>query len=522
MRSSLLEAPQAPTRQIATIATAVRSAASRWPDSAALVDGDVPSRRWTFAEIAVIAEHVAAALLQRYAPGEHVAVWSANRPEWTFLEFGAAMAGLTLVTVNPALGRAEAGDVLGRSEVVAVFCEPDYRGRDLVGIADDLRPELPRLRDVNSFAHFDHYTNGSAADLPTVAPSTPAQIQYTSGTTGLPKGALLTHRGLVDNSWFYASVIGASHRDVWINPMPLFHTAGCGLITLGALQTGGCQVLMRAFDPDRMLDLIQSENGTLTCSVPTMLVRVLDAQRARVRDVTRLRLWLLGGAPVAPGLIRRAKHELQTDVGIGYGQTEASPYITHTLPADPHPHWDETVGRPLPHISVRIAQPDDGATATLGQVGEICTRSSCVMVGYYNDLTSTDQAFDADGWLHTGDLGMMDEHGYLRIVGRLKDMIIRGGENVYPREIEDLLHNHPAVAEAAVIGVPDGEWGEQVAAVVRLRGRVTSDELTTFCRLHLASFKVPRLWRFVNEFPQTASGKVLKFELRDQLRDERD
>ena len=192
------------------------------------------------------------------------------------------------------------------------------------------------------------------------------------------------------------------------------------------------------------------------------------------------------------------------------------------ITADPHPHWAETVGRPLPHISVRIAQPGDGATVALGQVGEICTRSTCVMAGYYNDPASTAQAIDADGWLHTGDLGTMDGLGYLRIAGRLKDMIIRGGENVYPREIEDLLQNHVAVAEAAVVGVPDNEWGEQIAAVVRLRGPVTSDELTTFCRLHLASFKVPRLWRFVDEFPQTASGKVLKLELRDQPRDERD
>jgi fatty-acyl-CoA synthase len=301
--------------------------------------------------------------------------------------------------------------------------------------------------------------------------------------------------------------------------MPMFHTAGCGLVTMGALQTGGKHVLPPGFDPGLMLDLFEQERGTVMLSVPTMLIRMLDHPDVAARDLSSWRLTTLGGAPVPPELVRRAQQELGLTVAIGFGQTEASPYITHTLSDDPHPDWVSTVGRPLPQIEVKIINPNTGDTVPVGVVGELCARGFGVMKGYFDNPQATVEALDADGWLHTGDLGSMDEYGYCRIQGRLKDMIIRGGENIYPREVEDILCTHPAVAEASVVGIPDQEWGEIVAAFIRLKpGQApTEEELSTFCRQHLASYKVPRVWRFVEQFPQTASEKIQKFALREQF-----
>jgi fatty-acyl-CoA synthase len=310
----------------------------------------------------------------------------------------------------------------------------------------------------------------------------------------------------------------AGPEDVWINPMPMFHTAGCGLATLGALQTGGTHVLPPGFDPAQMLDLFEAERGTLMLSVPTMLIRMLDEQAVRHRDVSSWRLSMLGGAPVAPELVRRAREQLGVAVTIGFGQTEASPYLTHTRPDDPNPRWAETVGPPLPGTQIRIVDPGSGQPLPAGRVGEICARGPGLMTGYFDDAEGTARALDSDGWLHTGDLGSLDEDGYLRVRGRLKDMIIRGGENIYPREIEDLLLAHADVADVSVVGIPDAEMGEQVAAFIRpVAGRTADPErLAAFCGEHLAAYKTPRIWQTVEEFPQTASGKIQKFVLRER------
>ncbi|MEW6257312.1 MAG: AMP-binding protein, partial [Pseudomonadota bacterium] len=284
--------------------------------------------------------------------------------------------------------------------------------------------------------------------------------------------------------------------------------------------TGGRHVVPPVFDPALMLALFEAERGTLMLSVPTMLIRMLDHPDAQTRDVSAWRLAALGGAPVPPELVRRAGERFGVKVAIGFGQTEASPYLTHTVPDDPHPDWIETVGAPLPQTEIKVVDPATGDTLGLGETGEICARAPGVMAGYFENPGATAQALDAQGWLHTGDLGSMDSHGYCRIEGRLKDMIIRGGENIYPREIEDVLFTHPLVASAAVVGVPDAEWGEQVAAFVQPRpgSALDPEDLSRFCRTHLASFKVPRLWRIVDQFPQTASGKIQKFVLREQVR----
>lgn len=505
-----------------TLGDALRTAAATFGDRLALIEGNGTSgRRWTYAALLSDCERAAYALAQRFSPGERVAIFAANCPEWVMVEFGAALAGLTLVTVNPAFLPKEVAYVLGQSKASGVIVQNQYRGRDLCAVVEEVRAELPTLREILPLDDWaDLISAAPVCPLPSVSPFDIAQIQYTSGTTGFPKGAQLTHRGLANNGRFFARALGAGPDDVWVNPMPMFHTAGCGLVTLGALQTGGRHVLPPAFDPALMLALFEAERGTLMLSVPTMLIRMLDHPDAQTRDVSAWRLSALGGAPVPPELVRRAGERFGIKVAIGFGQTEASPYLTHTVPDDPHPDWIETVGPPLPQTEIKVVDPATGETLGLGETGEICARAPGVMAGYFDNPGATAQALDAQGWLHTGDLGSMDASGYCRIEGRLKDMIIRGGENIYPREIEDVLFTHPGVASAAVVGIPDTEWGEQVAAFVQSRPGHALDaaELSGFCRAHLAAFKVPRVWRIVDQFPQTASGKIQKFVLREMLR----
>jgi fatty-acyl-CoA synthase len=506
------------------IGDVLRLAADTWGNRIALVEGSAitdKGRQWSFEELYEEAYLVARALLSRFSTRDRVAVWSANCPEWVLLEFGAALAGITLVTANPAYLAKELTDVLRRSKATGVVICPKYRGRDFGAVLEDIKVDIPSLREVISLADWAPFLDSGKNNrsLPSVSPDDIAQIQYTSGTTGFPKGAELTHRGLVNNSRFYANVIGAHAKDVWINPMPMFHTAGCGLVTLGALQTGGTHVLPPEFDPKLTLDLFEVYRGTLMLSVPTMLIRMLDQPNAKDRDLKSWRLTTLGGAPVPPELVRRALTEFNLDVAIGFGQTESSPYIAHTLPQDPHPHWIDSVGRPLPQTEVKVVNPDTGEIVPIGAIGEVCTKSICVMKGYFGDANATAEAIDEQGWLHTGDLGSMDDQGYLRIQGRIKDMIIRGGENIYPREVEDVLYTHAGVAHVSVVGVPDPEWGEVVVAFVQPRpGRdLSGDELAEFCRARLASYKTPRFWRIVDHFPQTASGKTQKFVLRDEF-----
>jgi acyl-CoA synthetase (AMP-forming)/AMP-acid ligase II len=504
-----------------SIGDALCSAAAAWPRRVALVEGSSQKearRRWSFEELLSEAEMVACALLLRFRPGEHVAVWASNVPEWVLIEFGAALAGLTLVTINPAYLGAELAFVLKQSQACGIIVQDSYRNRDLVAAVKDVRDTLPAIREIIPLSSWTEFVSSARAGdpLPSVRPDDVAQIQYTSGTTGAPKGARLTHRGLANNARFFARAIGAGESDIWINPMPMFHTAGCSLCTLGALQTGGRHVLPPAYDPELMLRLFEEERGTILLSVPTMLIRMLDAPAAVDRELSSWRLVALGGAPVPPELVRHA--ELRgLKVAIGFGQTEASPYLTHTLPDDPHPDWVSTVGRPLPQTEIKIIDPDTGATIPRGEIGEICARGYGIMKDYFDNRDATSSAIDAEGWLHTGDLGSLDEHGYCRVQGRRKDIIIRGGENIYPREVEDILHTHPAILDASVVGVPDRDWGEVPVAFVQLKPgcEATGEDLTQFCRERLASYKVPRIWRVVDQFPQTASGKTQKFRLRE-------
>ena len=437
------------------------------------------------------------------------------------MEFGAALAGLTLVTVNPALRAGEVAHVLGQSRAQGLVLAPAYRGADLIETLAQVRGGLPDLREVISLADWDRFAaSGSAAQrLPEVRPDDAAQIQYTSGTTGFPKGAVLRHRGITNNARYCAEILQASPGEVWVNPMPLFHTAGCVLLTLGPVQGLFTQVLVPGFDPGLVLRLLESEGSAMFGGVPTMMLALLDHPAFAGTDLSRVRYAYGGGATFPPDLVRRVESALGAPISITFAQTEASPSITQSRLDDSPADRAETLGRAHPQVEVAIADPATGERLPAGAVGEIITRGYHVMKGYFDDPAATREAIDADGWLHTGDLGSADERGYYRIEGRLKEMIIRGGENIYPREIEHVLYAHPGVADVAVVGVPDDHWGEQVAAFIRpVPGQdVTPDELTAYCRVRLAAHKTPRHWVFTDAFPLTASGKVQKFVLREQF-----
>jgi fatty-acyl-CoA synthase len=509
-----------------TIGSVLRDAAARAPDKIALIDGDLErgeTRRWTYRALLADAERAARALLRRFSPGERIAVWAGNSPEWLILEFAAALAGLTLVTVNPAYRGDELAHVLGHSEADGLFMADAYQGADLHAILAEVRGRLPRLREVTSFGDRDDFTMRMAggAPLPPVAPSDVAQLLYTSGTTGRPKGALLTHHGLTNNARLAFQAAGIGPDDVLVNPMPLFHVGG-GMFTLGAVSATAAHVLMPRFSPARQLELIETYRATVLLGVPTMMLAMLGHPDLAKRDVSSLRRAMAGGAVSPPALVRRAEATLGVTYSISFAQTESSCSITMSGSADSADDRAETLGRPLPDTEVRIADLRTGDTAACAAVGEICTRGYLVMRGYLNAPEATAAAIDGDGWLHTGDLGSMDERGYLRIAGRIKDMIIRGGENIYPREIEEVLIGHPAVADAAVLGFPDDHYGETVAAAIRPSAPDTADddlagELAEFCRARLAAYKVPIRWLITDAFPLTASGKIRKDVLRQQL-----
>ena len=507
-----------------TIGGVLRAAAERAPDQPALISGDPdPARRrqWRYGELLAGAERAAQALLARFEPGDRVAVWAANCPEWVLLEFAAGLAGVTLVTVNPAYQADELAHVLGHSGARGVVLAADYRGSSLPAILASVRGRLPRLREVIPLGEWDRFCASGGGSLPEVDPADPAQILYTSGTTGRPKAAVLTHRGLTNNARLAGAAIGMRAGQSLVNPMPLFHVAGGGLLTLGIVQSTGTQVLMPHFDPGLALELTETYRGVCFGGVPTMLTALLSHPSLARRDLSSLRYALSGGAPVPAELVRRVEATLGIPFVITFAQTESSCSITVSRPGDTPGDRAETVGRTLPQTEVKIIDPRTGVTLAPGTVGEICTRGYLVMLGYLNDAEATGAAIDSDGWLHTGDLGSMDERGYCRIAGRIKEMIIRGGENIYPREIEAVLQNHPAVAEVAVVGVADRFWGEVVGAVIRTAADPppTEAELSEFCRGWLAAYKIPARWLFTSSFPLTSTGKIRKDVLSAQLAD---
>jgi fatty-acyl-CoA synthase len=504
-----------------TVGSVLRDAADAAPDRTAIVAWTLaPGQRqaWTYAALLRDAERAALALLARFAPGEHIAVYAPNCAEWLLLELGAGLAGMVLVTVNPACRARELDYILRQSRSAGLFHVTGFRGNPMSEWVEQIRPQLSELREVIRFEDWDRFLDApGSSGLPHVKPDDAAQIQYTSGTTGSPKGALLHHRGLTNNARWYAELMGLAECEVYAHAMPFFHTAGCGLATLGALQRRATHAFLPAFEPARLLELLEQERATHLLGVPTMLIAMLEHPDLGRRDLSLLRVVASGGASVAPELVRAVESRLGVKFAVVYGQTESSPLITQIRLDDGPDDRVNTIGRPMPQIAVKIVDPARGGIVPVGAVGELWTRGYHVMRGYFDNPGATAAAIDVDGWLRTGDLATMDARGYCRIVGRLKDMVIRGGENLFPAEIEAALIEHAAVTDVAVIGVPDRMMGEELAAFIRVAGNAPRvDELRAHVRARLAGPKAPRFWVFLDEFPLTGSGKVQKFVLRER------
>jgi len=512
-----------------TLGDLLRRVAAEVPDRVALVEGIADAdkrRRWTYRELVEVSERAARALLNDFAPGERVAFLAPDTPEWVILQHAASFAGLILVPINPAYTARELEYVLKSSEAAGLVHADASRGKNLLALVEEVRPHLPKLRRTVRIADFDALlaTADPTRPLPAVTPDATIQIQYTSGTTGFPKGACLHHRGVVNTSRNIALRAAFPDGGVWVNAMPMFHIAGDIVSEIGCFAMRGTFVLMQAFDPGLMLELIEAERCNASLLVPTMILAVLDHPDRPKRDLASFTTIVSGAANVPAALVKRVGDVLNAHVCIIFGQTESNGPITITAPTDSIEDQANTVGRPLAQVEVRIVNPDTHETVPLDTVGEIWVRGYQTMTGYYGQPEATAAAITPDGFLRTGDLGTMDARGYCRITGRLKDMIIRGGMNLYPKEIEDVIFDHPRVSQIAVIGIPDDIWGEIVGAVVLPRDPAAPpsvDELYAWCRANLSPQKTPERWFFVEQYPLTSTGKIQKNVLAEWVRDNR-
>ncbi len=516
--------PDVPEVRNVTIGELLSVAAATVPERVALIAGvaDPSARRqWTYAGLYQESQRTARALLQRFKPGERIAVWAPNIPEWVVLQFGAAMAGLVLVTVNPGFRAHEAEYVLRQSRAAGIAVVGEFRGNPMRATVEAVAPNCQELREIIGFEDWEAFLatgDGTDVELPRVMPDDPVMIQYTSGTTGFPKGALLHHRGLANNAAHVFDRMGVADGVVWVASMPLFHTAGCGIGILGALSKRATQVLVEVFEPGLVLELIETYGANAMVGVPTMLIAMMEHPNFATTDLSSVRAICSGGSTVPAALVTAFEERLDATFTIIFGQTESSPVSSMTGPTDGIADKTRTIGGPMPHVEIKIVHPETGQTVEIGEVGEYCTRGYHVMHGYFELASATAAAIDAEGWLHTGDLCRMDERGYCTVEGRLKDMIIRGGENIYPRELEEMLFRHPTVGEVAVVGIPDDKWGEEVAAFIRpAPGKlIDRDELFAYMRENLAPHKTPRHWILVESFPLTGSGKIQKYKLRER------
>jgi fatty-acyl-CoA synthase len=523
LTESHVAGPAAPAVRDITLGQLLEQAASSAPDRIALIAG-VPDpalrRQWTYSELTAEAHRTARALLTRFKPGERVAVWAQNLPEWIMLEFGAALAGMVLVTVNPGFRANEVEYVLKQSRSAGVFVVNAFRGNPMLETVREVAARCPELRQIICFDDWPAFI--AAGDdkriaLPAVKSDDPVMIQYTSGTTGFPKGALLRHRGLAINGADVGERMGIDRGDVFITTMPLFHTGGCVCCVLGAVSMAATQVLLEAFEPGLVLELFATYRGNAMVGVPTMLIAMLEHPSFASSDLSSVKAICSGGSTVPAALVTALEQKLGAPFTIVFGQTECSPVAAMTMTTDTIEDKAGTIGLPLPNMETKIVNPDTGKTAAIGEIGEFCTRGYHIMLGYFEMPDATAAAIDSEGWLHTGDLCAMDARGYCTVEGRLKDMIIRGGENVYPRELEELLFRHPKVGEVAVIGLPHEKWGEEVAAFIRPAAGAVIDkeELSAYMRASLAPYKTPKHWFVVEAFPMTGSGKIQKFKLRE-------
>ena len=509
-----------------TLGDALRAAVAAAPDRWALVEGRAdPSvcRRWTYAELLARCERVAAALLTKFRPGERVGFWAANEPEWVLAFYGCALAGIVMVTVNPAYKAREMRHVLGKSEASGVFAMDSYRGYDSLAAIAEVRRDLPHLREVIRIADFDAFVDGAdeGAILPPVTPLDPCVIMFTSGTTGEQKGVVFHHKGVINMSYFTQERGGLAEGGVFVNPMPMFHIGALGHAGVGAVTRRATHVIAAEWDPKLFMQLVARERGEYSLLVPTMIEAMLGHPECEAHDLSTLKNLVSGASVVEASLIRRTYAELGCTICNIFGQTEMQGVVTGVHRDDDARDQAETIGQPMPHVEARIVDPATNAVLPLGEQGEIQVRGYQMMIGYFNLPEETARTLSPDGWLRSGDLGSMDARGFLRITGRIKDMIIRGGENIYPREIENLLLEHPGVAMVGIVGVPDPYWGEQVGAVIQPKSKdnpPAAAELHEYCRTRLAAYKTPRLWYFADAFPFTETGKLQKFKLVEAIK----
>jgi fatty-acyl-CoA synthase len=500
-------------------------------DREALVD--LPTgRRWTYAGLDAAVDEVARGLLAAgLDKGDRVGIWAPNCAEWVLVQYATAKIGAILVNINPAYRTHELAYVLRQSGVRLLVAATAFRTSDYAAMVGQVRPDCPALERV-VFIGTDSWTElCAAADgvddarlrarTAGLAFDDPINIQYTSGTTGFPKGATLSHHNILNNGFFVAEICGYTEQDRVCLPVPFYHCFGMVMGNLGCTSHGACMVIPApGFDPGATLQAVQDERCTSLYGVPTMFIAELAHPDFASYDLSSLRTGIMAGSPCPVEVMKRVVAEMHmAEVTICYGMTETSPVSTQTRRDDDLERRVATVGTVHPHVEVKVVDPSTGLTVPRGTPGEFCTRGYSVMLGYWDEPDKTAEAIDTARWMHTGDLATMDADGYLNIVGRIKDMVIRGGENIYPREIEEFLYGHPDIADVQVIGVPDDQYGEELCAWVRLREGaepLTAEALAAFCRGRLAHYKIPRYVQVVDEFPMTVTGKIRKVEMRER------
>jgi fatty-acyl-CoA synthase len=483
-------------------------------------------RRWTYTELAAEVDALAAGLVARgITKGDRVGIWSPNRAEWTFLQYATAKLGAILVNINPAYRSHELEFVLNQAGVRLLVAARSVKTSDYAAMIQEVRPRCGGLEQVVLLGtqEWDELLeSGRGGSLPEVGLSAddPINIQYTSGTTGFPKGATLSHHNILNNGYFVGELCHYTEVDRVCIPVPFYHCFGMVMGNLAATSHGACMVIPApAFDPKATLEAVDRERCTSLYGVPTMFIAELAEPGFADYDLSCLRTGIMAGSPCPVEVMKQVIERMgMHEVAICYGMTETSPVSTQTRSDDTIERRVSTVGRVGPHLKVKVVDPDTGLTVPRGVAGELCTRGYSVMLGYWEQPDKTSEVIDAARWMHTGDLGVMDDEGYIQITGRIKDMVIRGGENIYPREIEEFLYTHPDILDAQVIGVPDDRYGEELMAWIRLREGarpLTAEALRAFCTGKLAHYKIPRYVHLVDEFPMTVTGKVRKVEMRE-------
>jgi fatty-acyl-CoA synthase len=518
-----------------TIGNDLDRTVARFPDRDAVISVH-QGVRMTYAEFHAAVEEVARGLLALgIEPGERVGIWSPNNAEWVTLQYATAKMGAILVNINPAYRTSELAYALAQSGVSTLVLAPRFRQADYLAMLDEVAEQVPTLQrrivlgpeappGAMSWDDLREAAAGASTDDLRAREALlqfddAINIQYTSGTTGFPKGATLSHHNILNNGFFIGEGCRYSEADRVCIPVPLYHCFGMVLGNL-ACTTHGAAIVYPAesFEPEATLAAVQAERCTALYGVPTMFIAELEHPRFAEFDLSSLRTGIMAGSPCPVEVMKAVQSDMHmAEVTICYGMTETSPVSFQTAPDDPVDKRVSTVGRVHPHVEAKVIDPEDGRIAPRGVPGELCTRGYLVMLGYWNNDEATAEAIDRAGWMHTGDLATVDADGYANIVGRIKDMVIRGGENIYPREVEEFLYQHPAVSDVQVVGVPDPRYGEELCAWIRLKEgqAVDGEELRAWCKGRIASFKIPRYWRFVDSFPMTVTGKIQKFKMRE-------